>query len=102
LGTETIYNFLKVNDQIITAGQPTEDQLRSAAAEGIEVVINLATFHPGHSLPDEAGLVHSLGMDYHHIPVEWEQPLASDFTALTCSARLAGRKTSSTAPQISG
>jgi protein tyrosine phosphatase (PTP) superfamily phosphohydrolase (DUF442 family) len=81
LETENIYNFRKVNDQISTAGQPSEEQLRSAAAEGYEVIINLATFHPGHSLPDEADLVRSLGMAYYHIPVVWDRPLESDFTA---------------------
>lgn len=81
MSTTEIYNYLQVNDQIITGGQPTEDQLRSAAAEGITTVINLATFDPGHSLEDEAGLAHSLGMAYYPIPVEWGNPKDSDFAA---------------------
>jgi protein tyrosine phosphatase (PTP) superfamily phosphohydrolase (DUF442 family) len=32
-------------------------------------------------LEDEAGLVQSLGMAYHAIPVDWENPKESDFTA---------------------
>lgn len=74
-----IYNYLQVNDRLITGGQPNEEQLRSAADEGFTTVINLATLSPGRSLEDEAALVHSLGMTYHHIPVDWEDPKASDF-----------------------
>ena len=78
--TQEIYNYRPVNDTLITGGQPTEEQLKSAAAEGITTVINLATLGRT-SLPDEAGLVRSLGMTYHHIPVEWENPKESDFAA---------------------
>src|SRR5215467_15119824 len=81
MSTEEIYNFIKVNVQIITGGQPTEDQLKSVATDGVGTVINLATIDPRRSLEDEAGLVKSLGMTYHHIPVEWGNPKQSDFAA---------------------
>lgn len=79
MSTDTIYNFRKVDEQTLTAGQPTSQQLRAAADEGVQTVINLATYSPGHSLEDEAGLVNSLGMTYHHIPVVWDHPQVSDF-----------------------
>ena len=79
MSTTEIYNYLKVNEQLITGGQPTEEQIRAAADEGFTTVINLATMSPRYSLPDEAGLVQALGMTYHHIPVEWEHPKDSDF-----------------------
>lgn len=79
--THTIYNYRKVNDQIITGGQPTEAQLQATAREGFTTVINLATPDPRYSLKDEAGLVRSLGLTYYHIPVEWDNPKASDFEA---------------------
>jgi protein tyrosine phosphatase (PTP) superfamily phosphohydrolase (DUF442 family) len=81
MSVSDIYNYLRVSDQISTGGQPTADQLKSVAAEGFTTVINLATFDPGHSLEDEAGLVQSLGMNYYHIPVEWANPTESDFAA---------------------
>ena len=81
MSTQEIYNYRKVDDQLATGGQPTEEQLKSAADEGFKIVINLATLDPRYSLKDEGGLVHSLGMRYHHIPVEWEQPKESDFEA---------------------
>jgi protein tyrosine phosphatase (PTP) superfamily phosphohydrolase (DUF442 family) len=79
--TADIYNAIRVSDQILTAGQPTEEQLQAAAAEGFATVINLATLHPDRPVKDEAGLVQSLGMTYHHIPVEWGSPNDSDFDA---------------------
>ena len=81
MNTEEIYNYRKVNDQISTGGQPTEEQLRAAATEGFSTVINLATIDPDRSLADEGGLIRSLGMTYHHIPVKWDSPQESDFAA---------------------
>lgn len=81
MSTAEIYNYVKVSDDLITGGQPTEEQLRTAAEEGFTTVINLATISSRYSLPDEAGLVQSLGMTYHHIPIEWDHPKDSDFDA---------------------
>jgi protein tyrosine phosphatase (PTP) superfamily phosphohydrolase (DUF442 family) len=78
-GTFSIRNHRRISDDLITGGQPTEAQLRAAAAEGVRTVINLATVDPERSLPDEAGLVRSLGMAYHHIPVDWSNPTEDDF-----------------------
>jgi 8-oxo-dGTP diphosphatase len=76
-----IYNVLEVHDRLITAGQPTEDQLRAAAAERIDTVINLAPDDSRSALPDEATLVGSLGMAYRHLPVAWDNPTEADFAA---------------------
>jgi len=81
MSTEEIYNYRKVNDELILGGQPREEQLRAAAEEGFSTVINLATINPRYSLRDEEGLVRSLGMSYHHIPVEWGNPTREDFEA---------------------
>ncbi len=82
MSTQDIYNYRRVNDRISTGGQPTREQLRSAADEGFSIVVNLATGSANFSLEDEAGLIRSLGMAYHHIPVAWENPRESDFAAL--------------------
>ncbi|MBL8058201.1 MAG: protein tyrosine phosphatase family protein [Anaerolineales bacterium] len=93
MSTQSIYNYRLVDDQLITGGQPTAEQLRAAAAEGVVLVINLATYSPGHSLEDEAGLVQSLGLAYIHIPVEWGRPRPEDFEAFerAMAARPAGK-----------
>jgi protein tyrosine phosphatase (PTP) superfamily phosphohydrolase (DUF442 family) len=81
VSTEDIQNYYKVDERIITGGQPTEGQIRSAAEDGYHVVVNLATIDPRYSLDDEAGLAHSVGLAYHHIPVEWGAPTSQDFDA---------------------
>lgn len=81
MSTEAIYNYCKVDEQTITGGQPTEQQLRDAAAEGVRAVINLAPSGTSSALADEAGLVSALGMQYHHIPVDWSRPTEDDFAA---------------------
>ena len=92
MSTEDILNFHRVDERIITGGQPTEAQLAAAAEEGVQVVINLATLDPRYSLDDEGGLVSGLGLEYHHIPVDWEKPLESDFEAFAGLMRQAGAK----------
>lgn len=94
MATQDIYNFRKVNDHLVTGGQPTEAQLRDAAAEGFEAVVNLATEQPGRSLEDEAGLIHSLGIAYYPIPVIWDHPTMEDFLRFeTVFSRLVETKT---------
>lgn len=64
-----------------TSGQPTEAQLRAAAAEGFDTVVNLAPHEGERALADEAGLVRALGMRYHHLPVVFADPTEEDFVA---------------------
>ena len=87
MSTEEIRNYHKVDEQVITGGQPTEGQIRAAAEEGLQVVINLATIDPRYSLDDEGGLAQSLGLEYHHIPVVWERPTPADFEAFVAVMR---------------
>lgn len=78
---ETMRNFLAVGDRLATAGQPSEDELRAAAAEGYTAVVNLGLLDPRYCLADEAGLVASLGLRYHHIPVPFDAPDVGHFRA---------------------
>ena len=80
-----IYHFEKVSDTLACAGQPTEEQFRQVVAVQYDVVINLGLLNTKYSLPDEAGLMTELDLDYHHIPVVFEKPQLSeldDFIAL--------------------
>lgn len=84
-GLRDIFNYLPVHDRLITSGQPTETQLAAVHAAGFVRVINLAPHGLENSLPDEAGVVTALGMDYVHIPVDFKNPSDTDFTAF-CAA----------------
>jgi uncharacterized protein (TIGR01244 family) len=83
MSTSDIYHYLKVNDRIITSGQPSAEQLKAAATEGFQAVINLAPHDSRNALPDEASTVAAAGMSYHYIPVDWEHPQQSDFEKFT-------------------
>ena len=77
-----IYNYRMVDALLSTSGQPTESQLHALAADGFKAVINLALHNdPRYSLPDEAGVVGSLGLTYVHIPVQFDAPKEADLFA---------------------
>ena len=77
---EDIYRYRQATPTLATSGQPREDQLSAIAAEGYEVVINLALHDdPRYSLRDEAGCVRRLGLEYIHIPVRFDSPSPEDF-----------------------
>ena len=79
VGLSDIKNFVAVNAMLATAGQPTESELADVAAEGFELVVNLGLLDPRYCLPDEAGSVAKLGLDYRHIPVDFKAPTEDDF-----------------------
>lgn len=94
MSVEDIYNFIQVNEMIATSGQPTEEQLAALAENGYTAVINLAPHNSRNSLPNEAGSVTALGMTYHYIPVDWENPTPDDWTQFEQTmAQLAAEKT---------
>ena len=78
MAIENIRNFIALSDDIATAGQPSEQQVQELARAGFEVVVNLGLMDPRYCLADEAGLANSLGMTYHHIPVDFRAPRAED------------------------
>ena len=70
-----IKNYVQISNQLSSAGQPLEDQLKAIRDDGFELVINLGMLdNPEYSLKDEAGSINSLGMDYVHITVVFESP----------------------------
>jgi uncharacterized protein (TIGR01244 family) len=79
---EEIYNYLRLDPQLATSGQPSEEELGAVAADGTKVVINLALHDdPRYSLPDETRTVEALGMTYVHIPVKFDAPTKQDLLA---------------------
>ena len=71
---EEIRNFLPLSENLFTGGMPKAEQLRDAAEQGVQVVINLALHDIQNALPEEEKLVRSLGMTYINIPVLWNHP----------------------------
>ena len=71
---ETINNYIKINNNITTSGQPTAQEFEKISKDGFETIINLAVCHSEGRIEDEDKIVSSLGMNYIHIPVEFEDP----------------------------
>jgi uncharacterized protein (TIGR01244 family) len=85
-----ILNFIQIDAATALGGQPTAAQFADARDAGYDLVINLAPDGLQTSLPDQAQLLASLGIDYAHIPVAWADPRReqlADFIALMEEAK---------------
>jgi len=76
-----ITNFRGYSPGLASSGQPLEMQFEMLKSEGFERIIYLAFTNSGKAIEGEDVIVKDLGMEYVHIPVVWEKPLASDFYA---------------------
>ncbi len=76
---EAIFNYLPINSQLATSGQPTKNQFKSIQRAGYTNIINLAPTNAKNTLRNEAALVADLGMDYINIPVDFSNPTEQDF-----------------------
>ena len=80
-----ILNWRQLSRNITLSGQPSEAELAALKASGVGHVINLGPHSNDGALPDEAGSLAALGMEYIYIPVDFEAPTDADFTAF-CAA----------------
>lgn len=93
VGLLELYNYYEYSPRLLSAGQPTREQFPAIRAAGVEAVINLAPVTDPGALADEADVVRGLGMDYRHIPVDWDHPPAADVeTFLATMAQFAGKR----------
>jgi uncharacterized protein (TIGR01244 family) len=69
----SIKNFLRVNEQFCTGGQPTMTELEKLKREGVRAIINLR--RPGeYNAEVEAAKARELGLRYVNIPVDHSDP----------------------------
>jgi len=78
-GLEDISNYRQYSPTFASAGQPSADQLELIASSGVERVIYLAFTDNETAIEDEDRTVKSLGMEYVHIPVDFDKPTLIDF-----------------------
>jgi protein tyrosine phosphatase (PTP) superfamily phosphohydrolase (DUF442 family) len=76
---QDISNFRQYSESFASSGQPSETQLATIREAGFERIVYIAWSDHEKSLPNEDRLVKSLGMEYLHIPVNWDNPTLSDF-----------------------
>src|ERR671920_2202787 len=71
--TPPIRNFLRVNREFCTGGQPRNEHLAKLKEEGVRAVINLRP--PGeHRAAEERAEAERLGLRYFNIPVVFADP----------------------------
>lgn len=80
-----IRNFLRVNKEFCTGGQPRLEHLQQLKSEGIKAIINLRP--PGeHRAAEEESKAKELGLRYFNIPVVFGEPKeeqATEFLKIT-------------------
>jgi DSP-PTPase phosphatase fused to NAD+ Kinase len=80
-----IRNFLQVNEQFCTGGQPRLEHLAKLKADGVKSIINLR--QPSeHRAPEEEAEAKKLGLRYFNIPVVYGEPKdeqADEFLKIT-------------------
>ena len=86
--SDSIRNFLRVNENFCTAGQPTTEELTALKNDGTMAVLNLR-LPSEHDADAERQAVEALGMRYFNIPVDTnnlEVSQVEEFLAITDDA----------------
>jgi uncharacterized protein (TIGR01244 family) len=87
------YNFRRIDDRCTTSGLVSAAQLGDLRRDGYEAVINLLPGGHDRAVTDEAEIVQAQGIDYVHIPVDFEAPSTADLQQFTeAMDRQAGKK----------
>ena len=74
-----LLNQVNFSASLTTAGQPTEQELALIAENDYDRVIFLAFSNHPKRVPNEDVIVRSLGLQFIHIPVDWDSPSLADF-----------------------
>jgi len=74
-----IDNYIRYSPYFSSSGQPGADDLEELSKAGFQRIIYLAFSDNKSALENEDRLVKALGMDYLHIPVDFERPAIDDF-----------------------
>ena len=86
----SLLNRIDYSQFLTTSGQPTEGELALIASAGFDQVIFLAfTNHPK-AVAHEDDIVRDQGLQFIHIPVEWESPSPTDFAAFAAMMQTFG------------
>ncbi len=74
-----IRNFMRINDQFCTGGQPRLEHLKQLKDEGIKAIINLRPTGE-HRAAEEEEKARELGLRYFNIPVVFRDPKEEQVT----------------------
>lgn len=85
-----IFMWRRIDERLTTSGQPTENQLERIKELGVTHVINLGLHEHEKALPNEEITVSQLGMEYVHIPVDFDNPTSADYERFRTAMRELG------------
>lgn len=74
-----IDNYRQYSSYFSSSGQPDAKQLEALSKDGFRRIIYLAFTDNKTAIESEDRVVKSLGMDYVHIPVDFDRPTLDDF-----------------------
>ena len=86
----SLLNRIDYSPSLTTAGQPTEAELPLIASAGFDRVIFLAFTNHLKAVAHEDDIVRDQGLQFIHIPVEWESPSPADFSAFAAMMQTFG------------
>ncbi|MDX1489993.1 MAG: protein tyrosine phosphatase family protein [Pseudohongiellaceae bacterium] len=84
---DDIRNYREYSDTFASAGQPTQEQFELIQQSGFERIIYIAFNSGPTAVANEDEIVKGLGMDYLHIPVDFNAPTLRDFNAFADAMR---------------
>ncbi len=82
-GLEDISNYRQYSPVFASSGQPNIDEIPLLAEEGYRRIIYLAFTTNQTAIPGEDNLVVENGMEYVHVPVDFEKPTLKHFQLVT-------------------
>ena len=71
-----IPTFSIIHEHLFSSAQPSAEQLKLIKEFGCSKVINLALTNASNHLENEDRICLDLGLNYIHIPIDWEMPSA--------------------------
>ncbi|MEM9760535.1 MAG: protein tyrosine phosphatase family protein [Pseudomonadota bacterium] len=74
---ESVRNFHRVSDSLLTSGQIYPAQIPALKQEGVDFVVNLAIADPERNAEEPYAMMDA-GLNYVNIPVSFEEPSMSD------------------------
>src|SRR5215208_6547373 len=83
MSIDASYNFRRVSDRVTTSGIVPVEQLAELRDQGYGAVINLKPDIEAEIGADEGQIVRDQGIDYVHLPVDFDAPTHADFEAFT-------------------
>ncbi|MEN7342688.1 MAG: protein tyrosine phosphatase family protein [Pseudomonadota bacterium] len=79
VNAEEIVNYVEYSPSFASAGQPTRAQFESLTDRGFETVVYIAYSDHDNSLQNADRLAHASGLNYVHIPIDWNRPTIADY-----------------------